>query len=37
MKCDDLDLLWQGELMGKTVKMSFKGKILQEMSSRTEY
>ena len=23
--------------MGKTVKMSFKGKILQEMSSRTKF
>ena len=42
--CDDLELFY-GEVnlgrisieMGKTVKMPIKGKILQEMGSRTEY
>ena len=42
--CDDHDLFYgkvnighQCILMGKTLKMSFKVKLLQEMGSRTEY
>ena len=42
--CDDLDLFYgkvnigrQRIWMGKTFKMSFKVKVLQEMGSRTEY
>ena len=42
--CDDLDLFYdkvnighQCICMGKTFKMSFKVKVLQEIGSRTEY
>ena len=42
--CDDLDLFYgkvnigrQCIWMGKTFKMSFEVKVLQEMDSRTEY